>query len=151
MYTERDMRQINARLRKNALVLAPVLAALLGVYVWALTTERLWLAMIAGPLLFVAVCYGILAYLWPNLRYRGFLRDMEAGLSRELRGTIVEISETPQLQDGAMVLPVRIFLDDKQDEHIVYLNASKRDMLPGVGAAVRLSCFGRHIRAAEAL
>lgn len=173
MYTEQDLNVINARIRKNWLVLGPILAALLAGYIYALSAGIEWLAMVLGALLFVAACYGLLAYLIPNMRYRGFLLDMEAGLSRDVRGTIVEISGTPELQDGAMVLPVRVKLDpdqlesampvgtveskrlglesneDTEDERIVYLNTSKRAMLPGPGTEVVLHCYGRHIKSVE--
>ena len=52
---------------------------------------------------------------------------------------------------GVRVLPVRIFLNDEQDERIVYLNASKTAGFPAVGSEVKLSCFGRHIREVVAL
>ena len=173
MYTEQDLNVINARIRKNWLVLGPILAALLAGYIYALSAGIEWLAMALGALLFVAACYGLLAYLIPNMRYRGFLLDMEAGLSRDVRGTIVEISGTAELQDGAMVLPVRVKLDpdqlessmpvgtveskrlglesneDTEDERIVYLNTSKRAMLPGPGTEVVLHCYGRHIKSVE--
>ena len=174
MYSNQDINEINARIRKNWLVLTPVLAALLAADIYALAARVEWLAMVAGPLLFMAACYGILAYLWPNMRYRSFLLDMADGLSRDLRGTIVAIAETAEPQDGAMVLPVRVKLapgkerdvprasaasarldmeadEDTQDERIVYLNASKRDAFPKPGAAVLLHCFGRHVKAVEAL
>ena len=173
MYTEQDLNVINARIRKNWLVLGPILAALLAGYIYALSAGIERLAMALGALLFVAACYGLLAYLIPNMRYRGFLLDMEAGLSRDVRGTIVEISGTAELQDGAMVLPVRVKLDpdqlessmpvgtveskrlglesneDTEDERIVYLNTSKRAMLPGPGTEVVLHCYGRHIKSVE--
>ena len=176
MYSENDMRAINGRIRRNLMVLVPVLAALLAAYVYALAAGVEWLAMAVGPLIFVAACFGFLAYLWPNLRYRGFLKDMGGGLSRELRGTIAGIGEVPELQDGARVLPVRLVLDpdadgdgrdrperrasveavrlgleepDGSDERIVYLNVSKREGFPGAGARVALTCFGRHIREVE--
>ncbi len=146
LYSERDMIEINRRIRGNLLALIPVLAALAAVYVYALAAGVQWLAMAAGPLIFVAACYGFLACLWPNLRYRRFLLDMDQGLSREMRGSVVDIAGTAELQDGAMVLPVRIFLDDAGDERIVYLNASKREGFPGPGTPVALRCYGRHIR-----
>lgn len=176
MYTEADMRQINARLRGNMLALCPIVIALLAVYVYALTARIEWLAMVAGPLAFVVACYGVLAHIWPNSRYRNFLRDMADGLSREVRGEIVAISDTPEPQDGAMVLPVRVRLDEVEGDHrpapgssvqsrrldleaaddsdserIVYLNASKRDAMPGPGARVLLRCYGRHVREVERL
>ena len=173
MYSERDMAQINGKIRKSCLALGPVLAALAAAYVYALSARVKWLAMVAGPLLFVAACFGFLFFLWPNLRYRGFLRDMQQGLSRDVKGTIVSISGDEEMQDGAMVLPVRVRLDpdadaaeakqtsalaerlrletddDTRDERIVYLNASKRVGFPGPGARVTLHCFGRHVRSVE--
>ena len=171
MYSDKDMAEINVRIRKNWLVLTPVLALLLAAYVYGLSARVQWVSMVAGPLLFVAACFGFLAYLWPNLRYRGFLRDMEMGLSRDVKGTILSISEAAELQDGAMVLQVRVKLDtpeethtsalaerleaegaeDNRDERIVYLNATKRAGFPGVGSDVVLHCYGRHIKAVEAL
>lgn len=177
MYSENDMRAIKGRIRNNLLVLVPVLAALAAAYVYGLSAGLEWLPMVAGPLFFVAACFGFLAYLWPNLRYRGFLKDMDSGLSREMRGKIAEIGETAELQDGARVLPVRVVLDPDadggqekpelrasveairlgletpggEDERIVYLNASKRADFPGPGAHVALTCFGRHIREAKAI
>ena len=174
MYSESDMREINGRIRRDWLVLGPVAAALTAAYVYALSARVKWLAMAAGPLLFVALCFGFLFALWPNLRYRGFLKDMEQGLSRDVKGTIASISEDAQMQDGAMVLTVRVALDardarDEQarqtstlserlrleadeaatDERIVYLNASKREGFPGPGTRVVLKCFGRHVKSVE--
>lgn len=174
MYSEKDVAEINSRIRKDWLVLGPVLAALAAAYVYALSARVKWLAMVAGPLLFVALCFGFLFALWPNMRYRGFLKDMRDGLSREVKGTIVSISDDAQMQDGAMVLTVRVALDeddardaqarqtsalaerlrletdgDARDERIVYLNASKREGFPGPGSQVVLRCFGRHIMRVE--
>ena len=173
MYSERDMTEINGRIRRCWLALAPVLAILVGAWVYALAARLKWLAMLAGPLFVVAFIYGFIARLWPNLRYRRFLEDMESGLSRDVRGVIIAISETPEPQDGAMVLPVRLLLapdgdddsakrgsalaqriglesgEDTREERILYLNASKRDMMPEPGASVTLHCFGRHIRSME--
>ena len=174
MYSEADIRQINARIKKNWLALGPVLAALLGAYIYALAAGIEWLAMVVGPLIFVAACYGVLAYLSPNMGYRRFLQDMQTGLSRDVSGVIVEVSEKEEAQDGARVLPVRIRLDeaslkaqgapgasvasrrmglesaqDTEDERIVYLNVSKRGLMPPEGTRVLLHCFGRHIKAVE--
>ena len=177
MYSQRDIDEINGRIRRNILALAPVLALLLAAYVYALRAGIQWLAMVAGPMLFVAACYGTIAYLWPNMRYRSFLYAMEDGLTRTVRGTILEIAGTAELQDGAMVLPVRLQLDEEaadaaekrhtsalaerlrleqpdetggEAERLLYLNASKRQGFPGPGTAVTLICSGRHIKQVEA-
>ena len=65
-----------------------------------------------------------------------------------MHGTIVSVSDTPEEQDGAMVLPVHLLLTEEQDERIVYLNASKADLFPKTGTEVLLRCCGRHIREA---
>ena len=150
LYSEKDFEEINGKLRKNLIVLLPILAAILAAFIYGLSAGIEWLAMAAGPLLFVAACYGFLAYLLPNLRYRGFLRDLNDGLSRDMEGTLVEIAEQPEYQDGARVLQGRIFLDEAQDERFVYLNYTKREGFPKPGAHVILHCFGRHIRGFEA-
>lgn len=173
MYSERDMLEVNYRIRRGWLALAPVLAVLAAAFVFALVKRSHALALVALPLLIVAFIYGFVAHLWPNLRYRRFLRDMAHGLSRDVRGVIVNVADEAELQDGAMVLPVRVQLtgvnsgaqnaasalseriqqleagEDTREERIVYLNAGKRDQLPPVGTAVTLRCFGRHIRSAE--
>lgn len=174
MYSERDMNEINGRIRRGWLALIPVLVVFGAAFVFALVKRNHTLALVAAPLLIVAFIYGFVARLWPNLRYRRFLRDMQDGLSRDLRGVIVSIDDKAELQDGAMVLPVKVRLDrtdggapsgasalseriqqleageDDREERIVYLNASKRNLLPPPGSSVTLRCFGRHIRSVEA-
>lgn len=149
MYTERDMIEINARIRRNWLVLAPVLAALAAVFAVGLARRVEWLAMAGAGLLAAALCFGITFFLLPNGRYRAFLTDMQDGLSREMTGRVVSVAEKPEMQDGARVLPVHILLAEEQDERIVYLNASKADRFPPVGTDVRLSLYGRHIKAVD--
>ena len=119
MYSEQDIIEIKGRIRKNLMVLIPIVALIIAAYVYALVARVEWLAMTMGALLFVAVCYGLIAYLIPNLRYRFFLRDMQNGLTREMRGTILSVSEQPEDQDGARVLPVHMLLSEDGDERIV--------------------------------
>lgn len=171
MYSQRDMLEMDARIRRGWGILLPVVAAIAAALVFALVKRVHWLALVAGGLLVAAFMAGILGYLWPNLRYRRFLRDMASGLSRDVRGVIVAVSDEAELQDGAMVLPVHIQVEsgnapagssalseriqqlesgeDTREERIVYLNVSKRELLPPVGTAVTLHCFGRHIKAVE--
>ena len=146
MYSEQDLKIIDGKIRKNFAVLTPIVVAILAVYIYALHVRIEWLAMAMGAVLFIALCYGIVAYLIPNISYHNFLRNMQLGLSRELRGTILSISDQAEMQDGARVLPVHLMLTEEQDERIVYLNASKREQLPPPGTEVRLRLYGRHIR-----
>lgn len=146
MYSERDAIEINRRIHKYRNILLPVLAALLALAVLGYVRRVQWLAMGALALTAAAACFGLIFFLIPCLRYRGFLADMEKGLSREMVGSVVSVSEDDEPQDGALVLPVRILLTDEQDERIVYLNASKREMMPPPGTEARFRLYGRHIR-----
>ena len=151
MYSEQDFIDINRRIHKNTAALIPTVVVILAAYIFAMKARIQPLAMGAGVALVLALCFGIGFFLLPNLRYRGFLQDMQTGLNREMEGTIVEISDHVEPQDGARVHQVRLLLTKEEDERIVYLNASKREGFPGPGAKVKLSLYGRHIRSVEAL
>ena len=149
MYSEQDMREIDAHIRRNLLIGVPVLSVLVVCLIVALKVRLQWLAYASAVLLAVAIIFGTSFYLMPNLNYRRFLLDLQSGLTRELTGTILEIADKTQTQDGARVLPVRLLLADGTDERIVYLNASKADQFPNMGEAIRLKLCGRHVRSVE--
>ena len=146
MYTQQDDAAIAARLKKSWILTLGVLAVLIAVYVLGMIFRWQIAVMVFGCLIFGWITFMIIEYLWPSIRYRNFLRDMRAGLSREMTGTVVEISEQTELKDGVQVQPVRILLDDEQDERIIYLNRDKQDLFPKAGEHVHVNCFGRHIR-----
>ena len=146
MYSERDRAELGRTIRRCALQMAAALAALLALAVVGYARRLLWLALGAMALFAVTVCFGAIFRLSPCLRYRRFLTDMENGLSREMTGRVVAVADADELQDGARVLPVRIFVDQAQDERVVYLNVSKRALFPAEGTRVRLKLYGRHIR-----
>lgn len=148
MYTQQDREIIGKRLRKYVVIALVVLATLIaGDIVGMAKRWEAWV-MADGALIFVVACFMWIMYIWPSIRYRRFLIDMQNGLARELRGRIVEVSETEEDQDGVRVCPLKIFLEDEQDERIVYLNVTKESMFPKTGAQVALVCFGRHIKEA---
>lgn len=146
MYSEKDIIDINIKIKKNFQILVPMLLLLIVAYVAALLMAAQGMVYVVGALICVVTCYGIIACFAPNMRYRRFLLDMQEGLSREMKGRIVEISHKSDYQDGVRVLPVRIFLESEQDERIVYLNVSKTEGFPAEGETVVLRCYGRHIR-----
>lgn len=147
MYSEKDMVQINGKLKKNVIALCIVTVILLGGFVAALILAIEWLAMVMGPLTFLGAAYCCTAYIIPNAKYRKFLKDSREGLSREICGSIVEISEKEEEQDGVRTLQVRVHLADEDDERFVYLNVSKKALFAKVGDNVRMKCCGRHIMA----
>ena len=146
MYTEKDRIVIGGRLRKY-LIITVILCGIVGALaVLGMVNRSQVLAMTGCVLLFVVFCFMWLMYLYPCIRYRGFLVDMEKGLARELTGAVAEISEKEELQDGVRVYPVKLLMEDDEDGRIVYLNVSKADQFPKAGARVHLNCFGRHIK-----
>ena len=151
MYTEQDRTDIRQRLVRYSVILAVILVALIAVYVMCMIVRIQWLAMADAVAMFAAACFMWCVFLYPCIRYMVFLKDMRTGLTREMVGSIVEVAEKEDLQDGVRILPVRIFLQDEQDERIVYLNASKVGGFPKAGTEVRLSCFGRHIKEVAAV
>lgn len=146
MYTQQDKNQNKNRIIKYGVITGVVLAALIVLFVQCLTNRWEIVTMVDACLMFGWVCFMWLMFLWPCLRYSFFLNDMNRGIGRELTGSIVEVSAEEEMQDGVRVLPVRIFLESEQDERIVYLNATKAEGFPKVGAKVTLGCFGRHIK-----
>lgn len=150
MYTEQDRTEIRQRIIKYSAVTAVIALLLLAGYVLGMIHRwEIWV-MIDGVLIFSTICFGWIMYIFPCMRYNNFLKDMQSGLGRSMEGTIVEVSQSEDYQDGVRVLPVRILLKEEQDERIVYLNAAKKELFPAEGAEVRLSCYGRHIREVQA-
>ena len=151
MYSDSDYNEIDRRIRRNWAVWLLMMAALIAAYIVCLKRRVEWLSYVVAVALAVAGWFGFAFYQLPCLRYRGFLRDLRDGLSREMTGKVVSVSDRAKTQDGARVLPVRLLLEDEDDERIVYLNASKRELFPPAGARVKLKLCGRHIREAERL
>ena len=146
MYTEQDRIQIRQRITKYSLITAVIFAAQIALLVVGLKQRwEIGIAVIACSM-FAVICFMWLMFLWPCIRYSIFLKDMSEGLGREVVGSVVEVSQQEDVQDGVRVLPVRIFLESEQDERIVYLNSSKAEGFPKPGEKVRLKCFGRHIK-----
>ena len=107
MYGEQDYIDIERRIRRNRLVWLPVLACIAALFVLALAKRVQWLAYAAGIGFAVVACFAFAFHQLPCLNYRKFLREMDSGLSREMAGQVVSISDQVDLQDGARVLPVR--------------------------------------------
>ena len=151
MYSEADYAAIDRKIRRAEWALFPALVLLAAAYAAGFALRLRWLSTLAGILLSVAAIFGFTFVLVPEWRYRRFLMDMQSGLSRELTGTIGDISEETERQDGCRVRKVHVTLAEDGDERTVYLNASKADGFPEPGSAVRLRLYGRHIKEAERL
>lgn len=146
MYTEQDRTLIVSRIKKYAAITVVGEIVFLTLWVLSMKFRLAVLAYASGIGVFAFCCMMWCMFLGPAVRYSGFMRDMQEGGSRLVEGSILSIDEAVELQDGVRVHAVHVLLKEEQDERIVYLNASKRDQLPGAGAEVSLDCFGRHIK-----
>lgn len=146
MYTQQDSIQTKNRIIKYSVIAGVLEAALIALFVMCLIERWEILTSVTACVMFAVACFFWLMFIWPCIRYMFFLRDMKQGIGRELEGSVVEISAQEEMQDGVRVLPMRIFLESEQDERIVYLNVTKTEYFPKVGAKVALKCFGRHVK-----
>ncbi len=151
MYSEQDGKIIRQRIKKYSVIMGVGMAALLAAFIVGLNVRSKALVMVAGVALFVYACFMWVMLIYPCVKYNRFLADMRDGLTKEIDCTILEIADKEETQDGVRVLPVHVFLDDEQDERILYVNVSKLDQLPKEGAKAHLGCFGRHIKEARAV
>jgi hypothetical protein len=146
VYTQQDKTQTKNRIIKYSVIAGVIEAVLIAEIVMCLIYRWEVLTSVTAAAMFIVVCFMWLMFIWPCIRYLLFLKDMAAGIGRELTGSVVEISAQEEMQDGVRVLPMRFFLESEQDERIVYLNATKSEFFPKAGQQVTLKCFGRHVK-----
>jgi len=146
VYTEQDRQAIRQKIKKYWIIAAAAEIVIIAVWVLSMKYRIEPLAYVSGIGIFAFFCALWCMLLGPAMRYNGFLKDMQEGESRVLEGSIAKIDEEIELQDGVRVHAVHMVLKESQDERIVYLNVSKREMMPVEGVEVKLNCFGRHIK-----
>ena len=143
MYSDKDFTDIRNRIRANRLIWIPATLIMLALWILALILRIPWLNYLGAAATVIVGVFGFTFHQLPCLRYQKFLMDVQNGLSREMTGQILSISDDTQLQDGVRVRSVHIELED--GERIIYLNDSKKDGFPPVGAMVHVTLCGRHI------
>ncbi len=144
LYNDGDRQRAEQLVRKWTLILGGADLALLAAYVAGILLGWRW-AMLAALLLgfAVALFLGDLC-LWPALRYRRFLRELDSGLRRSVICTVDLLKEQPEMQDGARVRELQVRLDDG-DSRIFYVNADHAGEIPEPGAEIELESCGRHV------
>lgn len=145
MYSQKDMQEARRSLNRCRGLLALVLAPLSVVYVLEIIKGRQGLMLAA---LLVGFGYAVFICdmkLLPALRYVRFLREMGQGLRRTADCVLDHLSDEVQLQDGVRVHALHVRLKEGGDSRIFYVNASKIALLPSMGAAVRITAYGRHV------
>lgn len=144
LYTQEDRQRADQLARKWALLLGGAELALLAAYVAGVALGWRWMMLAALlPGFAVALFLGDLC-LWPALRYRRFLRELDSGLRRSVICTVDLLKEQPEMQDGARVRELQVRLDDG-DSRIFYVNADHAGEIPEPGAEIELESCGRHV------
>lgn len=151
LYTEVDMTAARSRVNKNTWKLCIPLCALLIGYVALIAVGSRWWMLAVLLAAFAWTVFDFDVYLLPEIRYKHFLKQMEEGLRRTTEATIVDVEDSPQPRDGAVVLAVRVELTDGSGERMFWLDTRKTENFPPVGTRVRLESCGRHITAIEEL
>ena len=144
MYTQQDMCNANALVRRYGLILGLGLALLLACYVSAiLAGSQLLMLLIALAAFWFAMLLSCI-WLYPACKYRAFLRDMNRGLRREYLFTVDKIHAEVVLRDGVRVNEMQVILENG-DTRIFYLNISKSENFPAEGSKIHITAYGRHI------
>jgi len=144
MYTDADLARAEGRVKRYMLQMLAALAPVWAIYVLALVKRSYGLSVVMALLMIIILLPGIDLKLWPALRYRRFLKEMQAGLRRRTECVILRLDEEIQMQDGAHVRSLHVRLPDG-DDRIFYLNAAKAEFLPQPGTNCTLVSYGRHI------
>lgn len=145
MYTQVDFDQAKAQVKKYMIILFAGIAVFLAVYIAAIIMGSEIMMLIDAILMLLYIMPVLGMWLIPAVRYKGFLREIETGLSRETLCAIEGVDGEIQQQDGARVKDVHVRLAKDDDTRIFYVNVSKAELLPPVGTAVKLESSGRHI------
>ena len=151
LYTEADTAAARSRVNKNIWKLCVPLCILLIGYVALIAAGSRWGMLAVLLAAFVWTVFDFDVYLLPEIRYKLFLKQMAEGLRRTTEATIAGVEDSPQPQDGAQVLAIRVELTDGSGERIFWLDTRKAENLPQIGMQVRLESCGRHITAIEEL
>ena len=144
MYGERDFSAARRTVLFSAAAISVAAVLILAGYVAALAARAyLICVLLALALVILLLASGELCLL-PKLRYLRFLKEMQAGLRRQIHCRIQEMDGQIQLQDGVRVHALQVLLPDG-DSRIFYLNASKTEFLPALQSDCLLVSYGRHI------
>lgn len=151
MYNQNDIQEARRSLNRCCGLLVSVLLPLLAVYLMGILKG--WQGMMLAVLLAGFACAVLVCdlKLLPVLRYVRFLEGMEKGLRRSMDCTLERLDTHVQMQDGIRVYALHVRLKADGDSRIFYVNASKVNCLPQMGAQVRLTGYGRHVVRCEVL
>ena len=159
MYSDKDLQEINALIKKRLLLtLVPALtiltiAVVIFVYGQLNRSEHLW--MVTSALSLIGGCgllflYGV--YLRPAFIYRRNLRFLLTGRKRVTTGIFKEISEDVFDRDGMEVFSMLINVgerNDPEDDRLFYYDAYKPLPAMPIGTRVTVTSNDRLVSSME--
>lgn len=144
MYNNEDIRCASKRVRSCAITVGAGLAPIIALYVLAIVKgSQGWMlaVLLAGFFWLLFMCD---LCLLPRVRYLRFLKDMDRGLRRNTPCTPDFLEEEIRIQDGVRVRELHVRTPEG-DSRILYVNASKAELLPPMGDEILLESYGRHV------
>jgi hypothetical protein len=149
MYTDADYERVKASLRKFIALYLAAAAVLIGLLVLSLFARIEWLAYTAAALLPLA-----LVFLWGYFGVRldarrRFLRDMLAGLEKQVTGTIASIEEEEAQKEGLEFRAMRLMTGEDSDKaggRLLYVESSMFPLPAGPGQKVSCKTFGSYVK-----
>lgn len=134
MYTKTDALQATQDMRRWVFVCALIFALCLGAVSVGVALRSRLIAT-GGGILFAFFGYFLLDNcLMPRVRYLKQLREIETGLTRELRCRFVSLGDAPRMVNGVWCYDFLCKVgEEEQDERLFRLDAKKElpDFAPG--------------------
>lgn len=115
LYSENDLLQISAQLKKRYFLLGTILLIPLALFVWSLVIRLEWLTMVSVFLFFAAIIFVVDLFCLPLHRYKKLLSSALTGRSHTETLEYKETEADPSVVDGVTCLGL-IFLG-QPDKH----------------------------------
>ena len=100
LYSENDLLQISAQLKKRYFLLGTILLIPLALFVWSLVIRLEWLTMVSVFLFFAAIIFVVDLFCLPLHRYKKLLSSALTGRSHTETLEYKETEADPYVVDG---------------------------------------------------
>jgi len=149
MYTDADFLGAKTSLKWFISLYALLAALLLGLFAYSLVARIMWLTYAA------AACFALASvFLWGAFgvrlaAWRRFLRDMQAGMEREVEGVISSIGDSDTQKEGLEFRAFRLMTGDESDKaggRLLYVDSSRLPLPAGPGQKVLCRLFGNYVK-----
>ncbi len=127
MYTQSDLEQINAQLRRRAGLWALPQLPMLAVLVYSLTIRSQVLTVVISVLMGWIAVFAAGVSITPVAAYRKFIRGLLNGRKRELSGVFKGFDKDTVMRDKVRYLPLMVNVGDiseQKDDRLLYWDAN---------------------------